>query len=73
MASEGTARVGQTDGAAPDEVSLPQAVVDRYRRFSLYNSPYPAHDRGHGIDLYPETNVGVSLVAGEVLDTRTVQ
>ncbi|ERH12294.1 MAG: hypothetical protein J07HB67_01310 [halophilic archaeon J07HB67] len=55
-----------------DVVSLPAAVVGRYRRFSLYNSPYPAHDAGHGIDLYPASNVGVSPVAGRVLDTRTV-
>ncbi len=55
-----------------DVVSLPSSVVGRYRRFSLYNSPYPAHDAGHGIDLYPASNVGVSPVAGEVLDTRTV-
>lgn len=55
-----------------DPVSLPAATLRRYRRFSLYNSPYPAHDAGHGIDLYPETNIGVSPVAGEVLDTRTV-
>ncbi len=55
-----------------DVVSLPSPVVGRYRRFSLYNSPYPAHDAGHGIDLYPASNVGVSPVAGEVLDTRTV-
>jgi hypothetical protein len=57
----------------PDAVSLSPAVLDRYRHFSLYNSPYPAHDAGHGIDLYPETNVAVSPVSGEVLDTRTVQ
>ena len=55
-----------------DVVSLPSSVVGRYRRFSLYNSPYPAHDAGHGIDLYPASNVGVSPVAGEVGDTRTV-
>jgi len=55
-----------------DVVSLSASVVGRYRRFSLYNSPYPAHDAGHGIDLYPASNVGVSPVAGRVLDTRTV-
>ena len=59
-------------GSNPDPISLPAATLRRHRRFSLYNSPYPAHDAGHGIDLYPETNVGVSPVAGEVLDTRTV-
>ncbi|WP_129112607.1 hypothetical protein [Halegenticoccus tardaugens] len=54
-------------------VTLPADVLERYRRFSLYNSPYPAHDRGCAIDLYPETNDGVSPVAGEVLDVRTVR
>lgn len=79
MTSDGTtgrtsaAGRDSTTGNGPDQVSLPPTVLARYRRFSSYNSPYPAHDRGHGIDLYPETNVGVSPVAGEVLDTRTVQ
>ncbi|MFB6131331.1 MAG: hypothetical protein ABEJ28_10980 [Salinigranum sp.] len=54
-------------------VTLPASVVRRYPRFSLYNSPYAAHDRGHAVDLYPETNDGISPVAGEVLDTRTVR
>ncbi len=64
------------DGAdSPDAtpVTLPGDVLSRYPRFSLYNSPYPAHDRGCAIDLYPETNAGLSPVAGEVLDTRTVR
>ena len=56
-----------------DPVALSQAVVERFRRFSLYNSPYPAHDRGCGIDLYPPSNRGVAPVAGEVLATRTVR
>jgi len=59
-------------------VSLARATVCRYERFSLYNSPYPAHDRGRAIDLYPGTGSGTravagSPVAGEVLDTRTVR
>jgi len=53
-------------------VTVPASTLARYRRFSLYNSPYPAHDRGCAIDLYPETNRGLAPVAGEVLDTRTV-
>ena len=61
---------GETGRAEP--VALPESVLARYRKFSLYNSPYAAHDRGHAVDLYPESNVGVSPVAGEVLDTRTV-
>jgi hypothetical protein len=53
-------------------VTVPASTLSRYRRFSLYNSPYPAHDRGCAIDLYPEDNRGRSPVAGEVLDIRTV-
>ena len=48
-------------------------MVGQYRRFSLYNSPYPAHDHGCAIDLYPSGNRGVSPVAGEVVQTRTVR
>jgi hypothetical protein len=56
-------------------VTLSGEVVGRYERFSLYNSPYPAHDRGRAVDLYPGENGGPapSPVAGEVLDTRTVR
>ncbi|MBB6646794.1 hypothetical protein H5V44_10940 [Halobellus sp. MBLA0160] len=52
---------------------LPPSVVHGYRRFSLYNSPYPAHDRGCAIDLYPADSRGRSPVAGEVVATRTVR
>lgn len=48
-------------------------VVRRFRRFSLYNSPYPAHQRGCAIDLYPTGDVAPSPVAGEVVATRTVR
>ncbi|MFC6731492.1 MULTISPECIES: hypothetical protein [unclassified Haladaptatus] len=54
-------------------VTLDSALLARYPRFSLYNSPYAAHDHGCAIDLYPETNVAPSPVAGEVLDTRAVR
>jgi len=58
-------------------VPLPAGVLSQYERFSLYNSPYVAHDRGCAIDLYPgaetETGRAPSPVAGEVLDTRTVE
>ncbi|WP_255151700.1 hypothetical protein [Halorarius halobius] len=56
-------------------VTLAGEVVGRYERFSLYNSPYSAHDRGRAVDLYPGENGGPapSPVAGEVLDTRTVR
>ncbi|MDR5671608.1 Uncharacterized protein AArcCO_1811 [Halalkaliarchaeum sp. AArc-CO] len=53
-------------------VRLPADLLYRYRRFSLYNSPYPAHDCGRAIDLYPDTETARSPVAGEVLDTKTV-
>ncbi|RYJ19582.1 hypothetical protein ELS19_00900 [Halogeometricum borinquense] len=70
-------RVKSTTPASPadaDElVTLSASVLRRYQRFSLYNSPYSAHDHGHAIDLYPATNEGLSPVSGEVLETRTVR
>jgi hypothetical protein len=59
-------------------VRLPAALLDRYERFSLYNSPYPAHDHGCAVDLYTHTGVGIaaeapSPVAGEVTAVRTVR
>ena len=63
-------------------VTLGERVLARYRRFSLYNSPFPAHDRGCAIDLYPEGDSGPSVgdaetapspVAGEVVATREVR
>ncbi|KTG08779.1 hypothetical protein AUR64_13200 [Haloprofundus marisrubri] len=54
-------------------VTLSSSVAERYRRFSLYNSPYPAHDTGCAVDFYPETNDGLSPVSGEVLDTKSVR
>ncbi|MDZ7746461.1 MAG: hypothetical protein U5K28_08075 [Halobacteriales archaeon] len=56
-------------------VTLPASVLARYERFSRYNSPYPAHDRGCAIDLYPGENGGSapSPVAGEIIDTRAVR
>ena len=54
-------------------VTLSNEVLSRYPRFSLYNSPYPAHDRGRAIDLYPGDEVAPSPVAGEVCETRTVR
>jgi len=53
-------------------VTLPAAIVGRYRRFSRFNSPYPAHDAGHAIDLYPGDGRGRSPVAGTVRAVRTV-
>ena len=49
--------------------TLGDALLARYPRFSLYNSPYPAHDRGCAVDLYPDRDDGraPSPVAGEVL------
>ncbi|MFO7925751.1 MAG: hypothetical protein ACQET5_05480 [Halobacteriota archaeon] len=48
-------------------------VISQYERFSLYNSPYPAHDAGCAIDLYPGNDVAVSPVAGVVRAVRTVR
>ncbi len=65
----------------PDRVVLPGRVLDRYQRFSLYNSPYSAHDEGCAIDLYPGgsdpheglDNAAPSPVGGVLRETRTVQ
>ena len=54
-------------------VVLSEAVVGRYERFSLYNSPYAAHDTGHAVDLYPGDGTAASPVEGEVIGTRTVR
>lgn len=54
-------------------VSLGSEVLSRYRRFTLYNSPYVAHDAGCAIDLYPDSAWAPSPVAGDVLETRTVK
>jgi len=55
-------------------VTLDPDLLFRYRRFTLYNSPFVAHDRGHAVDLYPPAGATIapSPVAGEVIDTRTV-
>lgn len=54
-------------------VTLPADVCHQYYRFSLYNSPFVAHDEGHAIDLYPEGDVVPSPVAGEVVETKRVR
>lgn len=55
-------------------VAVGRSVLDRFRRFSLYNSPYPAHRQGCAIDLYPERgeSVAPSPVAGTVTRVRRV-
>lgn len=52
--------------------TLGDALLARYERFSLYNSPYPAHDRGCAVDLYPDRDDerAPSPVAGEVLEVH---
>jgi hypothetical protein len=60
-------------------VTLDGDVLARYPRASLYNSPYPAHDAGCAIDLYPDgersgrATHAPSPVAGEVVEARTVR
>ncbi|RAW44008.1 hypothetical protein DQW50_16725 [Halorubrum sp. 48-1-W] len=53
-------------------IRLPSAIVSRYRRFSRFNSPYPAHDAGCAIDLYPAGEDGISPVSGTVRETYSV-
>ncbi|MGM0606034.1 MAG: hypothetical protein ACQETB_10255 [Halobacteriota archaeon] len=57
----------------PTPVAIDRALVDRYDRFSLYNSPYPAHDRGNAIDLYPGTETALAPLSGTVIDTVSVR
>ncbi|KAB1187273.1 MULTISPECIES: hypothetical protein [Haloferax] len=54
---------------------LPRSVLTHFERFSLYNSPYPAHDSGCAIDLYVDADDtrARSPVAGVVRETRTVR
>jgi len=54
-------------------VTLPASVLERYRRYTAYNSPYAAHDRGCAVDLYPMDGRAPSPVAGEVIATETVR
>ncbi|MFC7073896.1 hypothetical protein ACFQJ7_02935 [Halovenus rubra] len=54
-------------------VTLDSDMLFQYRRFTLYNSPYVAHDTGCAVDLYPTPGTAPSPVSGEVLDTRTVK
>lgn len=53
-------------------VTLDSEILFQYHRFTLYNSPYVAHDHGCAVDLYPEDETAPSPVEGEVIDTRTV-
>lgn len=56
-----------------EPVTVSQSVLFQYRRYTLYNSPFVAHDHGRAIDLYPIPGEPVpSPVAGVVTDTRTV-
>jgi len=54
-------------------VTVPEATLGQLYRFSLYNSPFAAHDEGCAIDLYPEGGRAPSPVAGDVIDTKTVR
>ncbi|MFB6070719.1 MAG: hypothetical protein ABEJ76_06815 [Halanaeroarchaeum sp.] len=53
-------------------VTLSTGALDPFARFTRYNSPYPAHDAGTAVDLYPDGDGAPSPVAGEVVRTRTV-
>lgn len=54
-------------------VTLGEAVLSQYRLFSLYNSPYPAHETGCAIDLYPPIgDPAPSPVSGTVVGVKTI-
>ncbi|WP_018256346.1 hypothetical protein [Halomicrobium katesii] len=54
-------------------VTLSSDALAQYYRFSLYNSPFVAHDDGRAIDLYPSGAVAPSPVAGTVVETKQVR
>lgn len=57
-------------------VTLSREALAPFPRFSLANSPYPAHGDGRAVDLYPAERrraVAPSPVAGEVVATHTVR
>lgn len=56
-------------------VVLSAEAVEHFDRFSLYNSPYPAHRHGHAVDLYPSptADTAPSPVAGTVVETRATR
>ncbi|MFT4946923.1 MAG: hypothetical protein ACI8TL_001161 [Natronomonas sp.] len=54
-------------------VPLGPEALFQYYRFSLYNSPFTAHDEGCAIDLYPEAATAPSPVSGAVIETKTVE
>ncbi|MDX1745016.1 MAG: hypothetical protein R3324_03685, partial [Halobacteriales archaeon] len=65
-----------TSGPPAQSVEVPARTLARFEAFSLFNSPYPAHDTGCAIDLYPgggREAVAPSPVAGTVTTTRTVR
>ena len=53
-------------------VTVSAEALAPFPRVSRFNSPYPAHDAGTAVDLYPEGEGAPSPVAGEVVETRTV-
>ena len=57
-------------------VRVPGHILRQFDAFSLYNSPYPAHDTGCAIDLYPgggRDATAPSPVTGTVTAVRTVR
>lgn len=53
-------------------VRVSDDILHRFRGFSLFNSPYPAHREGCAIDLYPGQGWVPSPVEGEVIAVRRV-
>ena len=63
---------GDTGAGARETVTLDADVLHGYAAFSRFNSPYPSHDDGRAIDLYP-TEGAPSPVTGEVVETLTTR
>ncbi len=70
---------GRKRSHGSEPITLPESLLSQYVRFSLYNSPFPAHDSGCAVDCYPGTLEGgrtlsaPSPVSGTVREIRTVR
>ncbi|WP_323675302.1 hypothetical protein [Halorubellus sp. PRR65] len=74
--TDGRTAEAENPGVSVNEdgvVTLPASVLERYRRYTLYNSPYAAHDHGCAVDCYPMDGTAPSPVSGEVVATETVR
>jgi hypothetical protein len=53
-------------------VTVGSRLLERFPRFSLYNSPYAAHEQGCAIDLYPHGGEAQPASDGELRGTKSL-